>query len=495
MLSRWLKRELAQWGPIDGKILYPSFWFAPIARLVKQRWQVAWAEWIGVFESRHRMTFYYDTQRMSAKGAKAIETWVRPSVRRKRLWRAYEKIQKSLRQAARQIKELIDSNEPPTREALRKSGSLWFDCMMDMWSIGVVPEVANYGATAYLWSKIKSCIPEKYKNEVLEVLLAPRWLSFHQQSEKELLRMASETSSRRELEKRMEAYTKKWYWINNSYYESLNLSTDDFLKTLKRFSRKKILQKYAAIKNYPETIKFRKKEVAKRWNLSPKLLQLTDALSFSIWWQDHRKGLSWWAHGIVDMLSLAAAERFNTELNEIMMYTAREWRKLLTSGTLVPPSVIKRRKKLTVFDFLGDKVIEYSGRKAKFIVDSIRCKIQKPETKKRGNIAGIGVSRGVTRGIVYILLSPRELSHMKKGRILVSPMTSPDYIVAMRKAKGVVTDTGGLTCHAAIISRELGIPCVVGTKIATKVLNDGDLIEINAKEGIVKILEKSNEIY
>ena len=77
---------------------------------------------------------------------------------------------------------------------------------------------------------------------------------------------------------------------------------------------------------------------------------------------------------------------------------------------------------------------------------------------------------------------------MKDGEILVAPMTSPDYIVAMRKASAIVTDVGGLMSHAAIISRELGIPCIVGTKIATQVLKDGDLVEVDANKGIIKKL-------
>ncbi len=65
-------------------------------------------------------------------------------------------------------------------------------------------------------------------------------------------------------------------------------------------------------------------------------------------------------------------------------------------------------------------------------------------------------------------------------------MTRPEYVPAMRKAAAIVTDEGGLLCHAAIISRELGIPCVTGTRIATKVFKDGDLIEVRANHGLVR---------
>lgn len=79
---------------------------------------------------------------------------------------------------------------------------------------------------------------------------------------------------------------------------------------------------------------------------------------------------------------------------------------------------------------------------------------------------------------------------MKEGNILVAMATNPTFVPVMRKAGAIVTDMGGLTCHAAIVSREWGIPCVVGTKIATKVLKDGDLVEVDANKGIVKIIKK-----
>ena len=79
---------------------------------------------------------------------------------------------------------------------------------------------------------------------------------------------------------------------------------------------------------------------------------------------------------------------------------------------------------------------------------------------------------------------------MEKGDILVSQITYPNLLPAMKKAAAIVTNVGGVICHAAIIARELNIPCIVGTKNATKVLKDGDIIEVNANNGIIKIVSK-----
>jgi pyruvate,water dikinase len=99
------------------------------------------------------------------------------------------------------------------------------------------------------------------------------------------------------------------------------------------------------------------------------------------------------------------------------------------------------------------------------------------------------VSVGKVTGKVKILFTPKDVNLMNKGDVLVAPMTSPDYILAMRKAIAIVTDVGGLMSHAAIVSRELKIPCIVGTKIATKVLKDGDLVEVDANNGVVRIIK------
>ena len=78
----------------------------------------------------------------------------------------------------------------------------------------------------------------------------------------------------------------------------------------------------------------------------------------------------------------------------------------------------------------------------------------------------------------------------RKGNVLVAAETTPDFVPAMKIASAVVTDQGGITSHAAIVSRELGVPCVIGTKIATKVLKDGEVVEVDAVKGIVRRLKK-----
>ncbi|MBU5687872.1 MAG: phosphoenolpyruvate synthase [Candidatus Aenigmarchaeota archaeon] len=100
-------------------------------------------------------------------------------------------------------------------------------------------------------------------------------------------------------------------------------------------------------------------------------------------------------------------------------------------------------------------------------------------------LQGLAASPGIAQGVIKIIKSPKELSKIKQGDILVTKMTNPDFVPAMKRAAGIITDEGGQTSHAAIVSRELGVVCVVGTKEATKKLKDGNLVTIDGYNGKV----------
>lgn len=118
-------------------------------------------------------------------------------------------------------------------------------------------------------------------------------------------------------------------------------------------------------------------------------------------------------------------------------------------------------------------------------------KTTKSSKKKSGKTAnstspilvGIPASPGIGTGTVKILKSPKEIGKVSTGDILVAPMTSPDFVPAMKKASAIVTDQGGMTSHAAIVSREMGTPAVVGTKTATTILVEGDVVTVNGESG------------
>lgn len=104
-------------------------------------------------------------------------------------------------------------------------------------------------------------------------------------------------------------------------------------------------------------------------------------------------------------------------------------------------------------------------------------------------VKGLPASPGVSTGKVHVIADPKDIDEFEKGEILVTLMTSPDWVPAMKKASAIITDNGGMTCHAAIVSREMQIPCIVGTKscgqAVTEMLQDGAQVTVDAKNGVV----------
>ncbi|MFA6100167.1 MAG: PEP-utilizing enzyme [Patescibacteria group bacterium] len=125
------------------------------------------------------------------------------------------------------------------------------------------------------------------------------------------------------------------------------------------------------------------------------------------------------------------------------------------------------------------------------ILKNLNIELKEIDSKEKiDSIHGQSASNGVAKGHVKIILTSKDLGKVTEGDILVSPMTRPDFLPAMKIASAFVTDEGGITCHAAIVSREMNKPCVIGTKIATKVLHDGDEVEVDATSGVVNILKR-----
>ncbi|MFH1089183.1 MAG: PEP-utilizing enzyme [Candidatus Uhrbacteria bacterium] len=139
--------------------------------------------------------------------------------------------------------------------------------------------------------------------------------------------------------------------------------------------------------------------------------------------------------------------------------------------------------------YVGEHFVEYGkfegNQKVIEVFRTKRSGIINKETKIFGQIGSSGKAVGRVRKILNILT---DSANFCDGEILVTGMTRPEYVPFMKKAAAIITDEGGITCHAAIVARELKKPCIIGTKIATQVLHDGDLVEVDADNGIVRKL-------
>mgnify|MGYP001579924274 FL=1 len=136
------------------------------------------------------------------------------------------------------------------------------------------------------------------------------------------------------------------------------------------------------------------------------------------------------------------------------------------------------------------------GKTTVFDYDAYLCfkKLTVTKHEQLETLNGTCASLGTATGPVRVLTTLESISTMQEGEILVAPMTRPEYVPAMKKAIAIVTDEGGITSHAAIVSREMGKPCVIGTKNATKVLKNGWIVQVKAGHGQVLVLSKGEQI-
>jgi phosphoenolpyruvate synthase/pyruvate phosphate dikinase len=152
------------------------------------------------------------------------------------------------------------------------------------------------------------------------------------------------------------------------------------------------------------------------------------------------------------------------------------------------PPIQELKKRDAGFIYTETKL--YAGATKEHIENKYNLYLERDVANMGSPIKGTTAYNGFVRGKVRRIMGHEHINLIKKGEILVSPMTMPDFLPAMKKAAAFVTDEGGLTCHAAIVAREMKKPCIVGTKIATILLKDGDLVEVDANKSIVRIIKK-----
>ena len=178
------------------------------------------------------------------------------------------------------------------------------------------------------------------------------------------------------------------------------------------------------------------------------------------------------------------AKKNNLSLEDLENMPITEILEVLSGGSL---SNLKGRSEESGTGFIDEEYFILPLDKTKEILEVI---IPKDDLGDLKIIKGSIASKGIARGVAKLVLSFKDLDKVKEGDILVAVETIPEFLSAMRRAAAFVTDQGGVTCHAAIVSREFGVPCIVGTRFATQKIKDGDLVEVDADNGIVRIIKE-----
>lgn len=249
---------------------------------------------------------------------------------------------------------------------------------------------------------------------------------------------------------------KKYHFVNNDYTGSKPFKEKD-LMTLKS-----------------DHLETSKENVS---SLSQHAKDLLTVLQIITTTQDVRKAESlMWISGAEKLLK-EFSKRRNIPLEELRLAT---WNEIIKNDF----SNLNKRKNYCVvhWNYQGEKI--YSENQSIKMISDFRNFITKD--KDPNVFKGVSASSGKIRGKVVVVLNVSHFNKVKEGDILVTVMTRPEYLPVMRLASAFVTDEGGITCHAAIIAREMKKPCVIATRIASKILKDGDIVEVDADKGIVR---------
>ena len=293
---------------------------------------------------------------------------------------------------------------------------------------------------------------------------------------------------------KFEQYMKDYFFKTTSFYDYQEITLDSFKNEIKKEieenSEEKIKKEMNNIDEELIKIHKRKKEILSKIKLIPLEKESVDfALSIVTWNDDRKKGMmkQWY---YLFFLIHEVSKKLKLNYDDLVSLSIEEFREVLVGkDKLLNKTNINQRKEIAAI-YEKDNVKIFYGNDAKDILDAAK-KISQGKKEIKGKVASKGSSKEeIIKGKVRIVVDPAK-DKFEKNDILVTSMTRIEFAPLMKKAKAIITNEGGIACHAAIVSRELGVPCIIGTKIATDVLKNGDLVEVDADNGMVRILEKN----
>lgn len=282
---------------------------------------------------------------------------------------------------------------------------------------------------------------------------------------------------------RIKDHYERYYWYQGSWQHSPTLSVKYFEELIKRdMQNPAILRK--EVEDFKKSLlqnKVRRDDIIKRYKIDEETQGVFKFFRELNDWRDIRKKeLVCKVHCMLEQFlgRIAKINKLDRDiLNHIYLPEIESFR--------LPKKYVQTLRKrakdtyVMCFDENGE-IAWFYGQDAKKIHNELDSKIL-----ESSEIKGMVAYNGIVKGKVKIIDHISDFRKMNEGDILVSIMTRPEMIPIMKKAAAIVTDEGGVTCHASIVSRELKVPCIVGTQIATSILKDGDMVEVDANRGIV----------
>ncbi len=347
--------------------------------------------------------------------------------------------------------------------------------LIDAVGVAHIVDPIGIGAEGEFKQKLLAEIKDKGNlNEYYSILTTSSKLSFLGQEEKDLRKIAKLTGKIKK--KALKTHLKKYFWINNSYAGTIKITINSLTRRLNVLNKAKIK---------PKTSKL---ELINKLSLSKNLGGLIKVIDFSTIWQDQRKRNVLISVAYFSKVLAEISKRVKIPDKLLYFLGIRDFNSIESFKDIQQIRDELEKRQVGVF-FIHDQGEEFvaSGSKYQSLLQSYQ-EIAKLKFKLTEDIHGSIANRGTAIGKVVICKDLASIARVQKGDVIVASMTRPEFMPALKKAGAIITDEGGVTSHAAILSRELGIPAIIGTKVATKVLRDGMNVEVRANHGIIRII-------
>jgi len=288
----------------------------------------------------------------------------------------------------------------------------------------------------------------------------------------------------KEIQNSLLTHLNEFSWLANTNFNSTFWNMENLLQRIKDIIEDDVDIRLNELEKIKKERENKIDELISKLNLNKEEISLIETTRELVYFRSFRTDIQWKTGYYVYPLFQEIANRMNISIMDFHCLTYFEISDFLENNSLDKSSITKRKHRYAMVAEKGKINYYYDDAK----IDEIKQVVESTEEKEIKELKGSMASSGVVQGTVKVVHSVEDLSKVKQGDILVTSMTKPDYIIAMEKAAAFVTDEGGILCHAAIIAREMNKPCIIGTEKATKILSDGDIVEVNADKGVVKII-------
>jgi len=341
----------------------------------------------------------------------------------------------------------------------------------------------------YLKKKVKKELVSRY----FVILTTPTKDTFDRLEQKDILKLYAEIYQKRininnlpkNIDTKLSKHIKKWAWLPYLYQGPAG-DRSYFLDELKDFKRRKIdpSKRLREFEEEKEKIKNEQREIIKIIKPDKFYKKLIELARESVFLKVYRRSYQTKGYYLIEPLLNEIAKRLHLTIKQVRFMLPQEVKTALKAGRL-NLTEINSRTNYCVYKNTAKQKLVFTGQKARDFFNQVK---KEKIDKSLKTIKGTTACAGKAKGTVKIINSIQDMKKMKAGDILVSGATNPNLMPAIRQASAIVTDEGGLSCHAAIVSRELNIPCVVGTGFITQVVKDGDRLQVDANNAIVKKL-------